>query len=121
MCWMMCFLLRIIKAKHIQLLKLAIIQPVAMMPLTKSLFLMIQKICKSKILGSIWMQDRKMGCIILLHDASMDSSMSEAILSNVLRPGKDLEAHVSHIILHMLHQTMKPSFLRCETALTDTY
>ena len=80
------FLLRIIRAKHIQLLKLANHTTSCHGAPHKYLFLMIQKICRSKILGSIWMQDRnkwfgRWDALSLLHDASMDSSMREAILS----------------------------------------
>ena len=43
----------------------------------------------------------------LLHEVLMDSLENADFVVGVSQLGKDVEAHVSHIILQMLHQTSK--------------
>ena len=69
----------------------------------------IQKMHKSKILCSGWMQDMKKwfgrwDATHLLHDASLDSFVNEAFLQCQCIMTY-VEAHASHIILQMLHLT----------------
>ena len=45
----------------------------------------------------------------LLHEVLMDSLENADFVVGVSQLGKDVEAHVSYIILQMLHQTTKPS------------
>ena len=81
----------------------------------------IQKRHKSKKLCSNWIQDMKKGLgswevTHLLHDASIDSSIIRPSWNaNVSWHRKNLEAHVSHIILHMLHLATSGETARIDT------
>ena len=68
-----------------------------------------------KILSSGWMcnMQKPLGrcsAVHLFHDASNDPSRKSFFCNiRVSLLGKDVEAHASHMILHMLHQTTKPT------------
>ena len=97
----------------------------------------IQKTHKRKFSYSHSMQDMKKwfgewNATLMIHDVSIDFSMDESSCieafcsTNVSWDGKNVEAHASHIILHMLHLTTKSYSLpngktTCQYMLEDTH
>ena len=87
----------------------------------------IQKTHKRNFSCSSWMQDIEKwfgwwDARHLLHDASLESSVNEAFCNAYVSwHGTNVEAHASHVILHMLHLTTNPySSQNGETIHIDT-